>query len=147
VKIPKDIVTKYKIRDAKICMLYAKDALSMEEIALRFKISAPRVHQILYKNRHLLKVDREYEKVKRVNHLKRILKKTSDATVTKDAVDLLKELRSETEIKTEVGQQSGDTRVIIIRESTPSQPLIPQNSNGNTHTERQISGQVSVVRI
>lgn len=96
-KIPMEIVTRHKIRDAKILSLYVQDALSMEEIAARFGIARQRVSQILYKNRHLLKIDQAYEKTKRINHLKRILSKKGDFCVEKDAVDLLKELRVETE--------------------------------------------------
>lgn len=117
-KIPTDIVTKHKIRDSKICSLYSRDHWTMEEISERFKISRIRVGQILYKNRHLLEADKKFEKVKRVNHLNRILKKKEklgDLCVTKDSVDIIKELRTETDGKEGSGGVGGETKIVIIR--------------------------------
>jgi hypothetical protein len=51
----------------------------MEEIASRFLISTSRVQQIIYANRHWIKIDKEYEKFKRLTHLKRMLKNHPDA--------------------------------------------------------------------
>lgn len=132
-KLPTDIVTRHKIRDSKICSLYAKDNVSMEDIGSRFKISATRVHQIIWKNRHLIKIDKDYEKTKRLHLLNRILKNKGETTI-KDAVDILKEIRTEMGDTDSVG--SKDTKVIIIRET-----------NGNQNQGRDVSRQVSVLRV
>ena len=90
-KLPTQIVTRHKIRDAKICRLYATDNLSMEDIALRFGISSTRIYQIIYKNRHLLKIDIDWEKQKQVSRIKRQIAKKKDSK--KDVADLEELLR------------------------------------------------------
>lgn len=115
-KLPTDIVTRHKIRDSKILSLYSRDTWSFEDIGKRFNISATRVGQIIYKNRHLLKIDKEYEKVKRVYHLKRLFKKHSDSVGKKDAIDILEHLRVESEgNKVEHTGEGAGTKIIIIR--------------------------------
>lgn len=94
-KIPKEIVTRNKIRDFQICRLYVYNHLTMEEIGSRFGISGSRVQQLIYKNRHLLNLDKDYEKAKRVNWLQRQIKKRSDSK--KDSADLVEQLRREIE--------------------------------------------------
>lgn len=71
-KLPKDVKTRHKIRDAKIILLYAQSK-TMAEIGERFGISAQRVERIINSNKELLSIDRKYEKFKRINYLKRQL--------------------------------------------------------------------------
>lgn len=70
--LPKDIKTRHKIRDAKIIMLYAQSK-TMAQIGERFKISPQRIERIINRNKELLSIDRKYEKLKRINYLKRQL--------------------------------------------------------------------------
>jgi len=151
-KLPTAVITKHKIRDSKILSLYATDAWSYEEIATRFGISATRVGQILYKNKALLVLDREHEKIKRVNTLKRLLKKHPSNLGNKTTIDITEALRNEAEGKS--GSESvgrSDTRVIIIREAV--QPaIVPGNRiseviDGDQDQSRSVSGSVSVVRV
>jgi len=93
-KLP-EIRTHHKIRDAKICMMYADAEHTQPEIADIFKISVSRVKQILYKNRDYLTVSKEYEKAKRIHWLKRQINKRD--TTRKDTADLIEQLRKEIE--------------------------------------------------
>jgi hypothetical protein len=92
-KIPQ-IVTTNKIRDARICSLYA-DGKSAEEIAELFKLTSRRISTILYKNREFLKSDKDWEKTKRIHHLRRLIAKAGESK--KDVADLIDQLRVETE--------------------------------------------------
>ena len=89
------VATRNKIRDYKICRMYVVDYMTMEEIASNFDITTSRIQQILYRNRHLLNLDRNYEKIKRINWLKRQIKKRGDSE--RDSADLLTQLRAELE--------------------------------------------------
>lgn len=150
-KLPSAIVTKHKIRDSKILSLYATDAWSFEEIGQRFGISSTRVGQIVYKNAHLLKINREHEKIKRINKLKRILAKKSDYCPEKDAIDVLDKLREESEGKGAGNESMGrsDTRVIIIRETREQAEAnrLPKDANGDQNTHGGVSRSISVVRV
>ena len=156
-KLPTGIVTKNKIRDSKICSLFATDAWTYEEIATRFGISATRVGQIIYKNRALLVLDQQHEKIKRVNTLKRMLKKHPSNIGNKTTLDIVDSLRNEAEGKngsTNVGHS--DSRVIIIREvpaqidSAPN--ALPTNRiagviDGSPDQTGTVPGSVSIVRV
>jgi len=96
-KLPTDIVTQHKIRDSKICMLWGRDGLTQEEIGKRFGISTTRVNQIVYKNRHLIKIDKEYEKLKRLAVLKRMLSKHPEELGKKSTIDIIDQMRLEVE--------------------------------------------------
>lgn len=114
-KLPQ-IATKHKIRDAKICRLWAADNISMDEIGKRFKISATRVHQIISANRHLIKIDKEYEKLKRLNHLKNLLKKHPESLGKKGTLDILDQMRMEIEgNKIEHSGVDTSTKIFILR--------------------------------
>lgn len=135
-KIPKDVHGANKIRDSKILSLYLSGDWTYQELAERFKISTTRINQIIYRNRALLKIDREYEKIKRVNHLKRILKTKGDVVVDKDAVDVLKELRTECDINKHDSSSSGETKIIIIRATEPSKQA--EVNNGRVEAPAQL---------
>lgn len=76
-KIPSKIVTRNKIRDAAICSMYARNS-STEEIALHFGISQTQVNRLIYANRHVFVIDRDYEKLKRIHFLNRRFVKYED---------------------------------------------------------------------
>jgi predicted DNA-binding protein YlxM (UPF0122 family) len=135
-KLPTDIVSRdNKIRDSKICSLYATDSWTLREIGERFNISETRVNQIIYKNRHLLKIDKEYEKIKRVHVLKRLLKKHPENLGNKSTIDIVEKLRAEDE--GDSSSSRSETKVIIIRET----------ANANQNQSRDVSGHLSVVRV
>lgn len=93
-KIPQ-IVGKNKIRDAKICSLYADDNKTTEELGELFKLTARRVRAILYNNRQFLKIDKDWEKTKRVHLINKLIKKAAPSK--KDVADLIDQLRIEVE--------------------------------------------------
>lgn len=95
-KLPQ-IVGNNKIRDARICSLYADDNKTTEKIGELFKLTPRRIRAILYANREFLKSDKEWEKTKRVNHLKRLLKKHPGSIGNKCTLDILDQLRVEIE--------------------------------------------------
>lgn len=102
---PEEILTRDKERDAKICNLFMEESKTLEEIGLEFDMTAPSVHYILQKNKSLLQLDREFEKIKRVNVLKRLLKNAPDGLAkNKDKTDVISELRKELE---------GDSKLIV----------------------------------
>ena len=92
-KLP-EIYGNNKIRDFKILQLF-NDGMSETDIAISFLISQSRVSQIVYRNRTLLNADKELEKIKRINLIKRQIKKAGDSK--KDVADLIDQLRVETE--------------------------------------------------
>ena len=95
---PDDILTRDKDRDAKICNRFMDDSKTLDEIGLEFGMTAPSVHYILHKNKSLLILDRNFERAKRINVLKRILKNTKESLSTKrDTIDVLEQLRKENE--------------------------------------------------
>ena len=122
--LPTDIVTQHKIRDSKICSLYTRGSATLEEIALRFKISATRVSQILYKNKHLVKIDKEYEKLKRLAVLKRLLNKHPETMGKKDTLDIVSEMRAETEGRQGSEGGSREVTINIIRAENDSRPEV-----------------------
>lgn len=93
-KIPL-IEGRNKIRDAKICSLYADGNKTIEEVAEQFKLTSRRINAILYKNRQFLKIDRDWEKTKRVHLINKLIKNA--APCKKDVADLLDQLRIEVE--------------------------------------------------
>lgn len=145
------VVTKNKVRDLKMIKLYSTDAWSFDKIGARFGISGTRARQIIYRNAHLLQINRNFEKQQRINHLKKILKEKGNSCDSKDAVDLLARLKDECEGRgTPEQSDKADTRVIIIREA--AEPVESSNringvSDGDTNKNGSVSGPVSVVRI
>lgn len=115
-KLPMEIVGRNKIRDAKILSLYTREAATMEEIAERFHISTTRVHQLIYRNKALAKIDKDFEKLKRLSKLKRLLRDHPSTLGKKDTLDIIDQMRIETEGNRveHLGQIDTGTKVIII---------------------------------
>lgn len=128
-KLPTEIVTRHKIRDAAICKRWALGMNTMEELAERFGISATRVYQILYRNRHLVKIDKEWEEVKQVSRIKQRIKKAGLSK--KDVLDwevLLdgKITPKRTELSGRV-EGIGD-RIVIIRPEPSTVSRLPADA-------------------
>lgn len=145
-KIPQ-VVGKNKIRDAKILQLYINDAWTMREIAEHFKISEVRVSKIIYQNSALVKFESNHEKVKRLNTLRRMLRKHPDELGKKSTLDIVDSIRTEIDGKDGIPPPPADTKVIIIREST--QPVAPTREipDGDPSQRGDVSRQISVVRV
>lgn len=93
-KLPQ-IVTQHKIRDARICRLWARDLMATDKIAEMFNLSQRRIEQIVYANRDFVTLDKEFERSKRARWLKQQIKLRGDSK--KDSADLLEQLRKETD--------------------------------------------------
>lgn len=114
-KLPADIKSNHKLRDAKICLLWSRDNMTMKDIGSRFGITLSRVQQIISNNKHLIKIDKEYEKLKRLATLKRMLEKHPEEIGKKDTLDILDQMRIETEgNKVEHSGQTQEKIVIIL---------------------------------
>ncbi len=98
-KLPKNIHGINKIRDFKICQMYIRDAHTLKDIGSRFGLTASRIQQIVYTNRHLINWDKDYEKLQRVNRLKHEIKHKENNNIKskKDIPDLQEFLRKEIE--------------------------------------------------
>lgn len=131
-KLPEKIIGRNRIRDGQIVVCWKKQDMSTDEIATKFKLSQRRIEQILRVNHAFIKIDKEWEKDKRIHWLKNQLSKKKDTT--RDAMDIQDALRKEIEGDGEQSQR--ETKVIIIREG-----------NGNTNSKRDVSGSVSVLRV
>lgn len=95
--LPEQIKTKKKIRDARIIQMYS-DGKTLEEIGAKFGITDRAVSFIVYKNAHLLELDRTFEKAKRMNRLRRVLEIVPDKLSSKkDVLNVLEQMRKETE--------------------------------------------------
>ncbi len=94
-KLPTKITTRHRIRDCKICQLYVDENQTMEEIAVKFQLTRTRISQILYDNRSLLVQEKEWERTKRINWLKRQVKQRGNTK--KDPADLVDQIRKETD--------------------------------------------------
>ena len=133
--LPKEIVTRNKIRDAKICRLWLDNQLTNKEIAERFGVSERLIGVIVYKNRACLKLDKEYEKQKRIKWLKRQIYKRGNTS--KDSADLIDQLRNEIDGGSKDNPSgSGSQKVVVI---------INEN-NADTSTERPLSRAVSILK-
>jgi AraC-like DNA-binding protein len=135
-KLPQ-IVTHDKIRDARICSLYA-DGKSAEEIAELHNLSSRRISTILYKNREFLKSEKDWEKIKRIAHLKRLLARHPYGLGNKSTLDIIDQLRVETEgNKLEhSGRIDGkETKVVVV---------IEKEVNANQSEGRRLPAQVLV---
>lgn len=148
-RLPKTIKTRNKLRDSKIVQLYL-DGMTYAEIGRKFRITKTTVGHILRKNVHLLTYDVGVERVKRIQHLKRLLDKVANVTGEKDAVDILKEIRTEfRQLEDKTADRKTVDRVVIIKESAPasSEPLDTltnlRGGNGDTHPEGQVSRSIS----
>lgn len=82
------------------------DGAKQETIAKAIGLSQVRISQILYANRALLNYDQNYEKVKRINRLKRIADNLPETvSKNKDVLDVQAEIRKEIEGE----EKSGNT--------------------------------------
>lgn len=114
-KIPQEIQTRNKIRDAKICDLFLEGELNTDEIGGQFGITGRQVRRLLYRNRGVLKLDKDFEKLKRILWLKKQISKRGNTN--KDAADLLDQLRVEIEghkVEHSGEIKTGETRIIIV---------------------------------
>lgn len=138
-KLPEKIKGRNRIRDGAMVLYFKRDELDFIDLAKKFELTEMRIRQILAKNHAFIKVDKEWEKEKRINRLRRRLKETGAREdfiyEIKDEIALQAELRKEINDGEESSSRI-ETKVIIIRDT-----------NGNQNTDRNVPGQVSVHRV
>jgi hypothetical protein len=133
-KIPTEILGNNKIRDAAICRAWAVENLSCEEIAPKFNLTASRIQQIIYKNRALVKIDRDWENTKQIQ---RTLIRIRKAEVSKkDVHDWETLLDSKIESKRGDRGGNGGVQVIIVR---PEKQAVQIQSETSGEHGRRIS--------
>jgi hypothetical protein len=131
-KLPENIKGKNRIRDAAIVVEWKQNHTPTETIAEKFKLTQRRIEQILRTNHAFVKIDKEWEKSKRIHRLSRRLEESEPTK--KDELEIMSELRREIEGDGE--QVRNETKVIIIRES-----------NADKNQSGEISRSLSVQRI
>ena len=94
-KLPDKIKGIHKIRDFKICRFWIEDVLTSKKIAKIVKLTERRVQQILATNSNYIKINKEWEKKKRIHALKLSIKNSKSSK--KDRADLIDQLRKEIE--------------------------------------------------
>ena len=94
-KLPDKIKGIHKIRDFQICRLWLQDACTTEEIAEKVGLTERRIRQILRTNSIFLRVDKDFEKAKRIHILQAAIKNSQPSK--KDRADLVEQLRREIE--------------------------------------------------
>ncbi len=94
-KLPDKIKGFNKIRDLEICRLWIDEGVTSETIAVKVGLTERRVRQILRTNKIFLKVDRDFEKAKRIHLIRGAIKNSKESK--KDRADLIEQLRKEIE--------------------------------------------------
>ncbi len=69
--------------------------VSVRQLANEFNISEVRVYQIVGKHKDIVKIDREYEKHRRLNRLKLLEDKASPKLAPKDATELVRVIEAQ----------------------------------------------------
>ena len=94
-KLPEKIRGIHKIRDFQICRLWLEEGVSTDDIGEKVCLTERRVRQILRTNKVFLKVDKPFEKSKRIHLLRAAIKESKPSA--KDRADLIEQLRREIE--------------------------------------------------
>lgn len=102
-----------KIRDFKICYLWQEGKLTNQQIAEQFGISERCVARVVYKNRGVLKTDRNWEKAQRIKWLKQQLNKCGDSR--KDPLEIQEAIRKELEGENKLVDNSTKNYYTVIQ--------------------------------
>jgi hypothetical protein len=113
-KIP-EIKGRNKIRNAQICRLWLTENLTQEEIAKQFNMTQQGIGRILYKNKELLKLDKDYEKSKRIHYLGRMLLRHDMVLGKKSSIDIIDGIRKEIEGDKPLVDNSVHQQIIMFR--------------------------------
>jgi hypothetical protein len=94
-KLPEKIKGRNRIRDGAIVLLFKRDDIDFPSLAEKFNLTERRIMQILATNHAFVKRDKEWEKEKRINVLKRLLEKHPSLIAKKSTIDILEQIRKE----------------------------------------------------
>ena len=96
--LPKDIKGYNRIRDFKICQMYMQEGMTLQEIGQKFGLTKQAIDYVILKHKSVFKIDKEFEKLKRLNRLKRIFDSCSDRlSPNKDILNVIEQMRKEFE--------------------------------------------------
>lgn len=120
-KLPEKIIGKNKIRDAAIVVEYKKNRTAYKKIAEMFNLTERRILQILSTNHAFIKIDKEWEREKRIARLDRWLNDPKNSDTRKDPLEVQQELRKEIEgDKPLVDNSQHFTQLIYVRQDPNS---------------------------
>lgn len=96
--LPSGVKTRHKIRDTKIVQMYA-EGYTLDEIGKKVGLCKQTCSYLVRKNKHVFDLDKNFEKVKRLNRIKRIYDKSETLVPksVKEFVLLNQEYRRELE--------------------------------------------------
>lgn len=92
--LPKDVKTRKRLRDAAILNEWLSGA-TQESLVSKYGITQQAISSIVRKNREIIKIDKEFEKINRIHYLKQALVNSKPSK--KDRLDILEALRNECE--------------------------------------------------
>jgi hypothetical protein len=137
-KLPERIFGKNKLRDAIICQLFVEGYDPNEIKAMRrLSISIRQIQRIVYNNREVVTVNREWENLQQVRRIKRQIKKAKQSK--RDVLDweaLLSDKMDTKKVEFSGDVKGGDTKIIIIR--ADEQKQIPENRIAQIEIERPV---------
>jgi hypothetical protein len=137
-KIPEKIIGRNKIRDAAICNMFEElnesESLENETLGMiysriseKFNLTERQIFRILRTNHAVFPIDRDWEKKKRINRLKREIAKKPVSQ--KDVADLMEQLRKEIDGERPlIEQHSHVTYIWQSGEANNSDSLLPAES-------------------
>lgn len=87
--------------------------MPVKKIASKFKLHPTRISQIVYKNRASIKIDKQYEDLKMMAHLKRLLNAHPNLMAKKSTLDIIEKIHG---IVHQDENKKGDTsqRVTVV---------------------------------
>lgn len=136
---PDEVFGNNQERDANICNDFALNELDFPELAKKYELTEQRILQILIKNRVYKLIDKDWEKTKRINRLRRWIKKRPDTM--KDTLEVQQELRKEIEGDKPLIDQSNHytTKVYVWETSENSNPILSTElPEDNSRIQEQI---------
>lgn len=131
-KLPEKIKGRNRIRNGAIVLYFKRDGMDYPQLSEKFGLSERHIVRILSQNHAFVKVDKEWEKSKRINRLKRWIKKAPNPTESKLA--LQQELRKEIEGESKKPSNT-DTKIVIVYPPT-SKPSSEDNPNRLTVVDK-----------
>ena len=95
--LPKDVKGTNRLRDSRIIGMFCEEGIDQTTIARKFKLSQPRICEILRNNMiSVIEHRKDWEKLKRINSMSHMLK-DEKLPLANNKLDVLKELRKEFE--------------------------------------------------
>ena len=118
-----------RARDINIIRMYVGEGIEVKEIASQYDMTVSNVRRILWANRGIIKLDKSWEKLRRINYLKRQIKNKSSK---KDPADILEQLRKEIEGDSPLVHSESHTHITYVWENNNDTVLPAKLSERDT---------------